>query len=719
MSFNALLGRLANLLVADGRKNWRAISVVYCVMLAPVIYLFAYARDVWFMAYGSIVVFHGALVFLFLSILSRVKQSEKRHSSLAAIVESADDAILSHTLDGTIVTWNQGAEKVFGYTAHETVGRSIKLLAPLESDGETDGILETIRNGEMVQNHETTWVRKDGGQIDVSLTVSAIRDATGKITGAAAIARDISRRKQFRRELENKNRALEEQYHVVQEVNRLKSEFLANMSHELRTPLNAIIGFAQLMADGRVGPVSQNHKEYLDDILSAGRRLLELINDVLDLARIESGKMEFSAEPVEISPIIDQVRTILHKAAVNKHLSITVDISPELETLVLDAARLKQVLYNYLSNAIKFTADGGHVSIHALLENADHFRLEVRDTGIGISAERLGELFADFKQLDAGLNKRHQGTGLGLALTRKIVEVQGGRVGVRSRAGEGSVFFAVLPRRAIGSHDHLPTQIDTSTLPGPKILVVEDDKNDINWLRQTLSQAGYAVDFATTGAEAMIKAAATPYSAILLDLILPDALGWDVLNSIRNTEKNQHAPIIVITVVTEKAAAKSFALQDYLSKPVSPSALLASLRRAGIIADGMGKKILVVDDDPQALKLASAALESSGYQASCHSSAASALESAGQSAIDAVVLDLLMPEMDGFDFLDGLRKLANCKDTPVIVWTAKNITTAERDKLKSSTNSIALKGQGGIDSVLRELRYHVTHGVDGGPPERS
>jgi PAS domain S-box-containing protein len=719
MNFNALLDRLANLLVPNGKKNWRAISAVYCVTLASVIFLFAYARDAWFMAYGSVVVFYITLVCLLLSILSRVKQSEQEHSGLAAIVESADDAIMSHTLDGTIVTWNHGAEKVFGYAAREIVDRSIRLLAPPEGGAEMDGILEAIRRGEVVENNETTWVGKDGGQIDVSLTVSPIRDAAGRIAGAAAIARDVTRRKQFRRDLEDKNRALEEQYHVVQEVNRLKSEFLANMSHELRTPLNAIIGFAQLMRDGRVGPVSENHKEYLDDILSSGRRLLELINDVLDLARIESGKMEFIAEPVEISPIVDQVRAILHKAAANKHLSIAVDISPELETLVLDAARLKQVLYNYLSNAIKFTPDGGHISIHALRENADHFRLEVRDTGIGIPAERIGELFAEFKQLDSGSNKRHQGTGLGLALTRKIVEAQGGRVGVHSSAGEGSVFFAVLPRRAVGSRDNLPTQIDIHTLPGPRILVVEDDKNDVNWLRQTLSHHGYAVDLATTGAEAMIKAAATSYSAILLDLILPDALGWNVLNSIRNTEKNQHAPVIVITAATEKATAKSFALQDYLPKPVSPSALLASLRRAGIIADGAGKKILVVDDDPQALKLASAALESSGYQTICHSSAASALESASQSAIDAVVLDLLMPEMDGFDFLDGLRNLANCKDTPVIVWTAKNITTAERDRLKNSTNSIALKGHGGIDSVLRELRYHITHGANVAPPERS
>jgi CheY-like chemotaxis protein len=185
-----------------------------------------------------------------------------------------------------------------------------------------------------------------------------------------------------------------------------------------------------------------------------------------------------------------------------------------------------------------------------------------------------------------------------------------------------------------------------------------------------------------------------------------------VLNAIRGAEKNRNAPVIVVTVVTEKAAAKSFALQDYLAKPVSESELLASLRRAGIIANGAGKKILVVDDDPSALKVAGAALESSGYQASCHSNAASALAVAAELEIDAVVLDLLMPEMDGFEFLDQLRNLANCKDTPVIIWTAKEITTMERERLKSAASSIALKAGGGIEALLRELRYHVTHNAD-------
>ncbi|HUF41397.1 MAG TPA: response regulator [Verrucomicrobiae bacterium] len=516
------------------------------------------------------------------------------------------------------------------------------------------------------------------------------------------------------KQTEEKNRLLEEQFQIVQEANRLKSEFLANMSHELRTPLNAVIGFAQLMRDGKAGPVSPQHREYLGDILDSGRRLLELINDVLDLARIESGKMEFSPETVQLSLAIDQVCMMLRSAASSKQLTIAAEVSPQVEDLITDAAKLKQVIYYYLSNAIKFTPDGGAISIRAMPEGDDLFRLEVRDTGIGIAPQQIGEMFVEFKQLEAGLSKKHQGTGLGLALTKKIVQAQGGRVGVASAVGTGSVFFAILPKTALSavpSHAHRAAA-DPRAPRGPKLLVVEDDENDLNWIKKTLSESGYTIDAARSGAEGVAKAQTTTYDAILLDLILPDRLGWDVLRAIRSAGTNRNSPVIVITVVAEKEAAKSFSLHDYLLKPISAAELLSALRRAGIIAHGGGKRVLVVDDDPDVLKLAAAALESSGYQAVCHNSAGGGLAAVAQSEIDAIVVDLLMPEIDGFEFLERVRKLPNYRKTPVIVWTAKTLTTEERERLKSTASSIALKTQGGVDAVLREIRYHVTQRVE-------
>jgi PAS domain S-box-containing protein len=669
--------------------------------------------------YGLIVLLSVGLAYLVLSVLLRIKEVEDSRSQMAAIVESSDDAILSKTLDGTITTWNKGAKKIYGYDESEVIGRSVGVLIPPDKSGEMETLLEQIRRGEIVEHYETRRIKKNGRAIDVSLTVSPIKDSQGKIVAASAIARDITDRRRLRLELQEKNRLLEEQFQLVQEANRLKSEFLANMSHELRTPLNAIIGFTQLMHDGKVGPVSPEHQEYLGDILSSGRRLLELINDVLDLARVESGKMEFVPEAVKLSLVIDQICLMLRSAASGKQLALTSEVSPQVEDLVIDPAKLKQIIYNYLSNAIKFTPAGGAVSIRALPEDDDRFRLEVRDSGMGIAPERIGELFVEFKQLEAGLGKKHQGTGLGLALTKKIVEAQGGRVGVSSAVGAGSTFVAVLPKTALSAVEREAERAaaDASAAHGPTILVVEDDENDLNWIKKILSSSGYSIDAARNGAEGLAKAQTTAYDAVLLDLILPDRLGWDVLQGIRSAEPNRNSPVIVLTVVSEKAEAKAFALQDYLIKPVSAGALLGALRRAGVIAHGGGKQILVVDDDPETIKLARAALESSGYQPICHTTGAAALAAASESVFDAIVIDLLMPEMDGFEFLERFRSLAHCRHVPVIVWTGKSITTEERKRLKGAVNSITLKAQGGIDAVLRELRYQVAERPQAAAPE--
>jgi signal transduction histidine kinase len=235
------------------------------------------------------------------------------------------------------------------------------------------------------------------------------------------------------------------------EANRMKSEFLANMSHELRTPLNAIIGFAKLMAHGKVGQVSSQQQEFLGDILKSSNHLLQLINDVLDLAKVEAGKMEFHPEAVDMTQLIGEVRDILRAVSAAKQIHIDTEIDATCNDLELDPAKLKQVLYNYLSNALKFTPENGRVSIRVRPDDTSSFRLEVQDTGIGIRPQDVKSLFTEFRQLDSSASKRYQGTGLGLALTRRIVEAQGGRVGVDSSVGRGSTFFAVLPRRPFTS----------------------------------------------------------------------------------------------------------------------------------------------------------------------------------------------------------------------------------------------------------------------------
>jgi signal transduction histidine kinase len=250
------------------------------------------------------------------------------------------------------------------------------------------------------------------------------------------------------RDVSERRRVLEEENRRMLEANRLKSEFLANMSHELRTPLNAIIGFSELMVHEKVGPVSADHKEYLGDILSSARHLLQLINDVLDLTKVEAGKMQFRPEKVDLNRSITEVKEILRGIAGPKKLDLRAEVDPSLGMVVLDHGKLKQVLYNFLSNSIKFTPEGGKVTVRALPEGPDHFRLEVEDTGIGIQEKDMHKLFIEFQQLDQGVSKKYAGTGLGLALTKRLVESQGGTVTVKSVYGKGSLFTATLPRDA-------------------------------------------------------------------------------------------------------------------------------------------------------------------------------------------------------------------------------------------------------------------------------
>jgi signal transduction histidine kinase len=261
-----------------------------------------------------------------------------------------------------------------------------------------------------------------------------------------ALYEEMGKRAELEEDLHRRYQELQEQGALAREASRLKSEFLANMSHELRTPLNAIIGFCELIHDGKVGPISELQQEYLGDVLTSARHLLDMISDVLDLAKIEAGKLAFRPEPTDVALVTREVGDALGALAATKRIRLTTEIDPALGPVEVDPARLKQVLYNYLSNALKFTPDGGCVAIRARPEGADAFRLEVEDTGIGIRPEDQRRLFVEFQQLDAGLAKAHPGTGLGLALTRRIVEAQSGQVGVRSAPGQGSTFFAVLPR---------------------------------------------------------------------------------------------------------------------------------------------------------------------------------------------------------------------------------------------------------------------------------
>jgi len=758
--------------------------------------------------------------------MTAANQAEVRANQLAAIVESSDDAIIGKTLDGRITSWNRAAETMFGYTADEAIGQGIQMLLPRDRALEEMAILAELSAGARITSFETVRRAKDGGLLDVSVTISPIRDAQGQIIGASKIARNITQQKRVQEALRESQARLrfaldaaqigdwdldlvtnvatcsprhdlcfgyhrplahwdtqmfldhvhpDDREHVrtalsrvitdlsdwriecrvvwpdgsihwisaqgsvfyegdvptrllgiimditqqkhmeemrleagrleaenqqIQAANRLKSEFLANMSHELRTPLNAIIGFAGLLHSGAVPGDSPKHRDFLGYIETSGQHLLQLINDVLDLSKVEAGKLEFFPEPVSLPELVDEVTTILQTSANRQGVVIRTQVDEALDELFVDPARLKQVLYNYLSNAIKFSRAGSEVLLTAQAQGAEDFRIEVQDSGVGIAPQDLQRLFLEFQQLDNGYTKRHQGTGLGLALTRRLVEAQGGAVGVRSTLGVGSVFHLVLGRGRVGE----PAGQDPDLDKGQRLLVIKRSLERQRRFIQALKSSGIHVDHASTGDQAVLKARGSAYDAIALDLLLPDGRGLETLSAIRRGGASQSSPVVAVSMSADDSADANFTVADVLSKPLQADQLNRSLGRLFQSQDGPRGLIMVVDDDPLALEVMRAAVEALGMGFIGMSDARLALEAMVEIRPNAIVLDLMMPGMDGFEMLQVLQQEPTWRGIPVFIWTSMLLTTEEYAHLARSARAIVNKGGGRLETLLEDLR---------------
>ncbi|HKC13667.1 MAG TPA: ATP-binding protein, partial [Vicinamibacteria bacterium] len=500
------------------------------------------------MVLGLIAIFSGVILWNARS-LDRVEGERRLAEGAEREKGRLLQLILDRMSDGVVVADQQGHFLLFNRAAEAILGLGAADVA-LERWSEHYGIFgadgvspypssklplarairgEDVDGVELIVRH----ARRPEG-VAVSVSGRPLQDPEGLLRGGMALFSDITERRRLE-ETRRRTRDLEEANRRAEQTNRLKSEFLANMSHELRTPLNAVIGFAELMHDAKVGPVTPDQKEFLGDILSSSRHLLQLINDVLDLSKVEAGKMQFRPERTDIHRLVGEVRDSLRSLASAKRIQIDTEIAAGFAEFSIDPGRFKQVLYNYLSNALKFTPEAGRVKVRITPEGGDALRLEVGDTGIGIKPEDLGRLFSEFQQLDASTAKRYAGTGLGLALTKRLVEAQGGKVGARSTPGAGSVFYAVLPQSTLSEQATSHSGPGRPSATGPRILVVEDEANDRELLERTLSQAGYAVASAFTGSAALELLRGRPFAAITLDLNLPDISGRDVLKLLRAT----------------------------------------------------------------------------------------------------------------------------------------------------------------------------------------
>jgi PAS domain S-box-containing protein len=585
------------------------------------------------------------------------KQAEKSIAHMAAIVESSHAAIISKDLNGIIMSWNQGAERLFGYTAEEVIGNSVTILFPKDLLDEELRILESLRRGERVDHYETVRRRKDGQEIDISLTISPIRDKAGKIIGASKIARDISIRKRIEKEREEmllKESAARAEAEAAQAeaeaaraeaeaaraeaeaANRSKDEFLAVVSHELRSPLNAILGYNRIIRE-RVSDESQL-KRSCDVIERNARTQLQLIEDLLDTARIGSGKLRLEMRKLNIIPVIvdalDMVRPAAEAKGVrlriadcglrigggesgNNFFDSTPDSpppTPHLQSAIMlgDAARLQQIIWNLLSNAIKFTPAGG--SVELLAERAgEHIRIIVSDTGKGIQPEFMPHVFDSFQQRDPSSSQRTGGLGLGLALVKHLTELHGGKVEVASEgAGRGSTFTVTLPLvaqselyaaeppalSAILTGDRAWTNVGIKlpyglTIAGVRVLVVDDQEDACAMLAEFLSWCGAIVTTASSGAEALMVLSNPPGGALpdimLCDIAMPDEDGYTALRRVRALEEargvamSERIPAIALTALTgakERLRVLSAGFRIHVAKPVDPVELMLTIANA-------------------------------------------------------------------------------------------------------------------------------------------
>jgi PAS domain S-box-containing protein len=648
-----------------------------------------------------------------------------QHFYTRSLIESNIDALMTTDPRGIITDVNKQTEALTGCTRDELIGAPFKNYFTDSARAEA-GINRVLREG-TVTNYELTARARDGKLTVVSYNASTFHDRDRVLQGVFAAARDMTELKVFEQTLQQKNAELED-------ASRMKSEFLANMSHELRTPLNAIIGFSEVLRDGLMGEMSEKQRGFIGDIFNSGKHLLSLINDILDLSKVEAGKMMLDLEPVQVSSLFANSLSIIRGKAATRHIRLDMEIATDLDSIWADGRKVKQIVYNMLSNAVKFTLEGGEVKLRAARvpraevgrlsgswtgrrfpladsEFTEFLRISVTDNGIGISAESLEHLFQPFSQIDSSLARKFEGTGLGLALVKLLAELHGGTVAMESAVGEGSRFTVWLPLRTSAEGALAPAKASAAPpageLPGARTaLVVEDDLKSAELIRVQLEAEGFTVLHAVSAEEGLRLAEQQPLSLITLDIMLPDMDGWEFLSRLKHADAVKCIPVVIISIVADRNKGFALGAAAVLQKPISRHELYETLVELNLfpLSQGRTLKVLVVDDDPAAVELIATRIQDLASTVLRAYGGREAIETARRELPDLVVLDLMMPEVNGFDVVEALHQQAATSHIPIVVVTANAITAEDRAKLNGFVSTIMEKADFDRNRFVLEVR---------------
>jgi PAS domain S-box-containing protein len=592
---------------------------------------------------------------------------------------------------------NQAAIRKYGYSREEFLSMRITDIRPEE---DAKQLLEDLKKERPAfQSAEKRHRARDGQVLPVEVT-SNVADLHGRRV-AVVVAEDVTQRREA-------HRILVKSKEDAEQATRFKDQFLSTMSHELRTPLNAILGFSELITDERYGALNERQRRYIDHISTSGKHLLRLINDLLDLSKIQSGRFELALENVSIETALGEVISAVRPLADRKAQTLACDVEKKHLTVRADATRLKQVLFNIVGNAIKFTPDGGRIQLRASAAD-DRVSIEVCDDGPGIPAEEQQRIFEPFYLLRAAGDVK-EGSGLGLAISQRLVELHGGQLGLRSTLGQGSCFFFSLPagEGAVTSAEPVEN-IMRNPKSAPLVLVVEDDPATLQLISSQLTSAGYEVAPCTDPTKACDLAAYFQPDAITLDLFMKPMSGWEVLVELKGKQATEQIPVIVLTVIEQPNMGAILGADEYLVKPVEKAVFLAAVERCLKSRGGSAPKqpILVVEDHAPTREIILDLLHTNGYGAHAVSDGCSAREFVGKALPGLVVLDLLLPDATGFDLIAEWRGDPRTAEIPIFVLTSKDLSQDETKYLRANAEFLVHKQEDWRAALLKRMQRAI------------